>query len=252
MQADVFALFVFCSQIFGNDHEGTSSAGEAGVFAETAKFDGDIFGAFNFIDAARNARFCDEGFVGGIKKDDGVIGFGEVNPFLERLFGRDDACWIIGITQIDEVNRFAREFGSEIVFSSDREVDQPCILPAFVGWSCPANHDVGIDIDGINWIEHGDLIFEAEDIEDVSGVTFTAVRNEDLISGDIDAAILEIVFGDSFSEEVVALFGAIAFERLTGRHFIECCVHGFDASRGERFGDIADAQTDDIGVGIGC
>jgi hypothetical protein len=64
---------------------------------------------------------------------------------------------------------------------------------------------------------------------------------------------LVVVFSDGVAQEIVALFGAIAFESLAVALFIDGVVHGVAHGFGQGFGDIADAAADEVfgSVGIG-
>ena len=52
-------------------------------------------------------------------------------------------------------------------------------------------------------------------------------------------------------EEGVALLGAVAVEALFGAHLGDGVVHGVHDALGQRLGHVADAQTDDLLLGVG-
>ena len=52
-------------------------------------------------------------------------------------------------------------------------------------------------------------------------------------------------------EEGVALLGAVAVEALLGAHLGDGVVHGVHDALGQRLGHVADAQTDDLLLGVG-
>jgi hypothetical protein len=58
------------------------------------------------------------------------------------------------------------------------------------------------------------------------------------------------VRADRLDQEVVALLRAVAAERLAPRHLVDRRVHRLDDRRREWLGDVADAEPDDVGVGV--
>ena len=58
---------------------------------------------------------------------------------------------------------------------------------------------------------------------------------------------LEVVLGDRLAQEVVALLGAVAVERVAAGHLVDGLVHRLDDRGRQRLGDVADAHADDLG-----
>ena len=54
--------------------------------------------------------------------------------------------------------------------------------------------------------------------------------------------------GNGFPQEIIALFRAIAAERLRCAHLVNGFVHSLDDCGGQGAGDVADAQLDELGV----
>ena len=58
------------------------------------------------------------------------------------------------------------------------------------------------------------------------------------------------MLADGVDEEVIAVIRAVAVERLLHTHFADRLVHRFDDGGCQRAGDVADAQTDDVRIGM--
>ena len=58
------------------------------------------------------------------------------------------------------------------------------------------------------------------------------------------------MLADGVDEEVIAVIRAVAVERLLHAHFADCLVHRVDDGGCQRAGDVADAQTDDVRIGM--
>ena len=91
---------------------------------------------------------------------------------------------------------------------------------------------------------------EREDLLDVAAVALAAVADEDLVGRDVDAARRVVVLADRLDQEVVALLGAVAVERLALAHLVDRGVHRLDDRGRERLGDVADAEADHLRVGM--
>ena len=75
-----------------------------------------------------------------------------------------------------------------------------------------SGHDVRIDIHGVDRVGNRDLDVLPEKLLDVAAVALGAVGNEDLVRSHIDAAILEVGFGDRLAQEAVTLFRTVSVE----------------------------------------
>ena len=58
------------------------------------------------------------------------------------------------------------------------------------------------------------------------------------------------MLGNRLAQEGVALFGTVAMEGFAAAFVVHGLVHGREHGRRKRFGDVADAQADDFGVGV--
>ena len=66
----------------------------------------------------------------------------------------------------------------------------------------------------------------------------------------MDATWQEVVLQDSLAQEVVALLRAVPTKPLGGGHLIDSLVHGLGDGGTQRLGDIANAETDDVGTWV--
>ena len=118
------------------------------------------------------------------------------------------------------------------------------VSAAFVGLAGVPGHNVGIDVDGVNRIGDSQAVFMPEDVENVAAIAFGAVRNEDFVISDLDAAVPVIVLSDDVPEKLVALLGAVSAKSGANGHFIDRRMQGRNDRGRQRFGDIANAATD--------
>ena len=77
-----------------------------------------------------------------------------------------------------------------------------------------SGHYIGVDVNGINRIDHRDSILMAENIQNIAAIAFGTVGDEDLIVRNIDAFFAVIVFRNGVAKKFVALFRAIAREKI--------------------------------------
>ena len=125
-------------------------------------------------------------------------------------------------------------------------------MPSFVRWSGVTGHYIGVDVNGVNRIDHRDSILIAENIQNVTAIAFGAVRDKDLIVRDIHAFFAVIVFRNRASEKFVTLLGAVAAERFPICELIDRPVHCLDCRDRKRLGDVPDAATDQSFSHSGC
>ena len=87
--------------------------------------------------------------------------------------------------------------------------------------ACTAGHDIGVDIDWVDriWDSHFEVI--GKDLLDVGGIAFCAITHKDFIGRDISAYGLEVIFGNSFAQEVVTLLRTITTEARFNSKFID-------------------------------
>ena len=199
-----------------------------------------------------NAGGADERLVGGIEEDERLVRVRPVHPCLELLLCGGGAGGVVRVAEIDHVHRLGKVGGrgNEPVGGGAGEVDEPGIASVRRGAGA-AGHHVGVDIDGIDGVGDGDLHVGAEQLLYVAAVALRAVGDEHLVGGNVDAAVLEVVLCDGFAQEGVALLRTVAAERLAGGLVVDGPVEGGDDGRGERLGDVADAEADDLRAGVG-
>ncbi len=249
VEGDFFAVFRVGDEVGRDDGEGAAHAGEAGLFREGAELDGDILCALNFVDGVGELGVADEGFVSGIKEDEGAVGLGVVYPRFELRLGGGGAGGVVGEAKVNEVDGLGGGRGDEVVVQRTFEVVEP-LITAVLGLGRAAGHDVGIDIDGVNGVGNGDAQFLREEFLDVGAVALGTVTDEDFRGVDGTSARLVVVFGNGLAQEVVALLGTVTAESGLAAEFVHSLVHCFAAGRCKGKGDIADAEADDVGIGV--
>ena len=201
--------------------------------------------SLDLIDGVWNLRISDICFIGCIVEEDGIIAQCKVHPFAKFLFRKHRTCRVVGVAQVDHVYAAVRNLWHEVVFCRAWEIGD--IRPfAILEDSCASNHRVGVDINGIDRICHADVVVPAQDFLDVSGVALGTVVDEDLIEIDVDSSWQEIVFLNSFTQEVVTSLRSIAMEGSLVGHFLHRFVHGFDDHRSQRTRYVANTQTDHL------
>ena len=107
-----------------------------------------------------------------------------------------------------------------------------------------AGHDVGVHIDRINRVGDAKPVLVPENVENVSAIALGTVRNENLVIGHIESAMAVFVLSDGLAEEVVAVLGAVAPERLAHPHLVHRAMHGGPRRLRKRFSDVANSATD--------
>ena len=246
MNRDFAAIPRFSLEALRNHREGTAHTGEAGRLAETAELDRDVPGAVNFIDRVRNGRVGDVGFIGGVIQNHRTVLLRVFDPTLQHLLGGNHAGRVIRIAQVNQVDPLPGKFRNEIVGGGNRKVNQAAVAATGIRRTRVSGHDVGIHVHRIYRIQHRDDVVFSEDIQDIPRITLGTVRDEDLIRVDLGSACLIIVFGNGLAQEIVALFGPIAAERRAFGQLVDGRMHRLNHGGGKRFGDVADAQANDV------
>ena len=106
--------------------------------------------AGDFIDGARDVVVLDEGFIGGIEEDHGIICEGVIDPCGELLARGDGSSWIIGKTEIDDIDFLGGRSSDKAVAGIAAQIDESGVGTGGIGIAGISGHDVGIDINGIN------------------------------------------------------------------------------------------------------
>ena len=126
----------------------------------------------NFKNRAGNTGVLNEGLVGGIVEDDGIVGFGVGNPGFELLAGSGGAGRVVWVAEVDQVGLFIRDGGHKAILGGAGEVDEALVGAIFISFAGVASHDVGVYINGVDGVGDGDFVILAKDVEDVAGVAF--------------------------------------------------------------------------------
>ena len=240
---------------FRHDSEGATESGEAAVFREAAEFNGAVARAVDLVNGVRYTGGAHVGFVGGIEEDDGFVFPCVINPSGELFAGSDGAGRVIRIAEVDQIDGFFRDGGDKPVFGGAGEINDASISAGFVGIAGVADHDIGVDVNGIDRVGDGHAVAGAEDVEDVAAVALRAVGDKDFVVGDVEPAVAKIVLRDGLAEEVIALFGSVSAEGVAVAEFIDRFVQRLTAGRGEGFGHITDPAANDpagrVGMSLG-
>ena len=238
-QADTVKL-----QLARHDRISAAHAREACRLGETAQFDGTTLGTGYLVDAVGDVVVLDEGFVGRIEEDEAALAQGVVHPLLQLVAAEHGARGVVGIAEVDEVDMLRGQGGHEMALGRDGEEAN--------GAACgTARHDIAIDIDGIDRVGHGHTEAGVEDVGDIAAIALRTIADEYFVDVNLHAARCVVVVHDGLAQEGVALFGSVAAEGFGDSHFIDGAVHGCDAGRRQGARHIADAQADDVALGMG-
>ena len=196
-------------------------------------------------------RVLDEGLIGGVKQDQGLVGPGVVHPLLQLGPAGPGAGGVIGEAEVDQVHRAGGQRCREVVGGADRQVGKTAVLACPIGVAGVARHHVAVYINRINRIGYGNAVVGAEDVEDVAAVALGAIGDEDLLGTDVTAAGLEIVLSNRLPQPQVTLLRAVAMEALAVAQLVYGRLHGIAAGFWQWFGHIADAQANQRRIGVG-
>ena len=199
-----------------------------------------------------NLGILNERLVGGIEQDQSPRSCGRNPPRLSAAASLATAPGgVVREAEVDQIHRFTGDLGGEAVVGTDRQITQTGVAALVAGLAGAASHHIAVHVHRIDRVGHGDAIALSKDVEDVAAVALGAVGDEDLIGADLTAAGLEIMRGDRLSQPGVTLLRAIAVEAFGRSHRIDGELHGIAARLRQRFGHVADAESDQGGVGVG-
>ena len=167
----------------------------------------------------------DEGLIGGVKQDQGVVGQGVIDPLLQLGLGGYGPGGIVGEAEVDQIHLALGERRSEAIAGRDGQVGEAAVLAGIVGIAGPAGHHVAVHVHRVHGVSHGNAVALSQDVEDVAAVAFGAVGDKDLLGAHLATTGLEIGLGDGLPQPGIALFGAIAMEALPGAHLINGAFH---------------------------
>ena len=227
-------------QLLRHDGVAAAGAGEACDLGEGADLDGALAGTLDLEDAAGQLAVGDEALVGSIVEEDGVVLSGVLHPCLELVAGIGRAGGVVGAADVDDVSLHAVVgHPEEAVLLTGAAVDDL----AAVG-------NIVVHIGGVDGVRNEDGVVHVKEAQQIGEVALCAVGDEDLIFRQLGAAACVVAL-NGLLEEGVALLGAVAVEALFGAHLGDGVVHGVHDALGQRLGHVADAQTDDLLLGVG-
>ena len=172
-----------------------------------------------------------------------------VNEHLELFLRQHGAGGVVGIAQIDHVHVAVRHGGDKVVLLVAGQVHQTVPAVALVV-ACAAGHGIAVHVHGVHGVSHRHHGVVAEQLLNVAHVALRAVGHKHLVKCQLHAAARIVALADGIHQEVVAEVRAVAAEGLLTAHLVHSLVQCLDDSRHQRLGHVADAQTDDVGVGM--
>ena len=222
-------------QFFRDDRVATPNARKSCCFGETAELDGTFLRPFYLVDGVGQRVVLDEGFVGGIIKNECLLPEGIIDPLCQFLLRDDSPRGVVGIAEIDDVEMLRWNIARKAVPHMAGDVLE--------GASC---HDVRVHINRIDGVGDAHDVVGRENVADVARVALGTIADEYFFAVKLNAPRKEIMLDDGVDEEVITMFWAIASKSSSVGTFIHSAVHGLDGSIGQRTGDIADAEADNF------
>lgn len=122
------------------------------------ELDGAAIGAFDFVDRTRQVLFTDEGLVRHVVEDKGVVVQRVLDPRCKLLACDHRAGGVIGIAEVNDIQGVVGDCGHEVVLSSAGEVCDALVSAVFESWAGVADHDVCVDVDGVDRIGDADAV----------------------------------------------------------------------------------------------
>ncbi len=162
-----------------------------------------------------------ERLVRGIKQDQRLVGTGVVHPFLQLGLRRYSAGGVVGIAEVNQVNRFTGNLCCKPVVCADRQVGQAAITAVIARLACAASHHIAVDVNRIHRIGHCNAIATPKDVENIAAVAFGAIRDKDLLCADLTSPGLEVIAGNRLAKPAIALFRPIAAESFRSSHLVD-------------------------------
>ena len=255
MQRCHFARSCAAVQFLWKNGKCTANASKSAILGKAAKLNRAFAGTGNFVNGMRNLRIADVGLIGGIEENDGIVCEGVFDPSRELGARGGGACGVVRVAEINEIHFFVRNLRHEAVLCIAWQIDQTAVEAVFIGIAGVSSHDIGIHIDGINWVHHGNAIVITKNIQDISAVAFGSIGNKNFVIRDLKTARAVVVFRDGVSQKLIPLLGPVSPEAAALAHFIDGLVHGLANGGRKGLGHIADAATDEsgraFGIGVG-
>ena len=114
--------------------------------------------------------------------------------------------------------------------------------------SCSARHGIGIHIHGVNRVSDGHHRVVGEKLLHIGHVALGAVGDEHLVR--LNAQPLVVVVQNGLNQKIIAVVRAVAPKGLGPAHFPGGLFHGLHHGGSQRTGHVADAQPDQLRVGM--
>ena len=114
-----------------------------------------------------------------------------------------------------------------------------------------AGHHIVVHINRVDRVGHKDRVVLTEQVEQIAQIALCTVRYKNLRHIQRNA-VVSIVAADGIAQELIALLaGNVAVEGILMALLLDRAVHCLCHRCGQRQRDIADAQTDDVSIGVG-
>ena len=198
----------------------------------------------------RNLFILNIGLISSIVENERVVLQGVVHPLAQLFLGNHRSRGVVGVAEVDHIHPLIRNLRNEVVLGITGHVDH--IRPTTVLLNtCPPNHHIRVDIDGIDRIGDANGVVPAHQFLNISRITLGTVVDEHLVTVEMNAAREEVVLQDGITQEIVTLLRTVAAESLAGSHLVGSLMDGFNDGGCQRLGYITDAQTDHINLRVG-
>ena len=195
----------------GDNGIGTAGSSKSGGLGKAAKFDGYFLRALDFIYRMRQGRIADERFIGRVKKDESLMGLGEIDPLGQGFTADCRSGRVVWKTKIYKVNRFCGEGRQKVIVRGAGHIDNATVAAVLIDTGA-SRHHIGIKIDWIDRIGYGDFNVGGKKLLDIGGIAFRSVADENFTGIDVGIAGLKVVRGNFFPQEGIPLFRSVAFK----------------------------------------
>ena len=233
-------------------HHGVAAAHarKAGGLREAAYLYRHALGARYLVDGVGNIGVSDVCLVSSVEHDERIVLKRIVNPPFQFGAGERGTGGVVGVAEVNEVGTAAGQIGHEAVFSRGGQVSDATPAAVGTGFTGTARHHVGINVDGVDGVSHGDGGGGVEQLADVGSVALGTVAHKHFVGREVHAQRGEVMADDGLTQEAVALFGTVAVESVGRCQLVDGAVHRLDGGGGQGASHVADAQTDEPAAGV--
>ena len=120
MQRDALAFESGHADLLRHHRVSTAHTREPGGLGERAELNSTPFRPTNLVDAMRDVRVLDVGFVGGVEEDESIVLQRVVHPLSQFLLGDDGTRGVVGIAEVDDFDGTSLgDFGHEAILRRD-------------------------------------------------------------------------------------------------------------------------------------